>query len=88
MWDFSGETQPTARKDYHCDASEWLSNFDDSDFDAQDLAIINLARSENNKILKGTKYIKVTGKYEGDFCTFRAKPELNAICIKYDIYDD
>ena len=86
MWDFSEETQPIARKDYHCGASDWLSNFDRCEFDEKELAVIDLARTENNKILKGTKYVKVTGKWEGEFSTFRARIDLNGICVAHDAY--
>ena len=86
MWDFSEETQPIARKDYHCDASDWLTNFDRNDFDKEELVIIDLAKTENNKILKGTKYIKVSGKWEGEFNTFRARIDLNTICADHDAY--
>jgi hypothetical protein len=88
MWDFSEETQPTARKDYLCGASDWLSNYSDDEFDELELTIIARARHENNKILKGTKYIKVTGKWEGEFSTFRARIDLNDICIKHNAYDE
>ena len=73
MWDFSEETRPIARKDYHCDASDWLSNFDRDEFDKEELAIIDLAKAENNKIL---------------ITTLEVFPNLNDICVAHDAYDE
>jgi len=91
MWEFSAETKPTARKDYHCEASDWIINtvgLDEREFEPEDWAKIEEARKNGFKILKGEKYINVSGKWEGEFSTFRAIPELNDICIKYDLYCD
>ena len=88
MWDFSEETQPIARKDYHCEASDWLGNFSDDEFDEEELTVIARARHEGFKILKGERYTKTTGKWEGEFSTFRARIDLNNICIKHNAYDE
>ena len=89
-WEFSVETQPMARQDYCCDGMEWSSNvgFGDDEYEPQDLEAINIARSEGSKILKGQRYIKVVGKWEGEFCTFRCRPEINVICQKYELYPE
>ena len=49
---------PVARKDYYCNASDWICNsfLCDEDYDPEDLVTIEKAREENWKILKGTKY--------------------------------
>ena len=89
-WDMQKVEYPFARKDYHCDAAEWINNSDlgDDEFTVEDLALIEKARSEGFKVLKGHKYIKVSGKWEGNFEVFRARPELNQICVEYEIYDE
>ena len=81
---------PVARKDYYCNASDWICNsfLCDEDYDPEDLVTIEKAREENWKILKGTKYVKVIGKWNGEFQTFRGRPELDAICHKYDLYQE
>ena len=89
-WSISEITEPTARKDYHCEASDWIDNelgWDKRYYNNdEDYQIVKKARKENCKILKGTKYIQVKGKWDGEFMTFRARKDLNYICHKYDIY--
>jgi len=89
-WEMESITHPVARKDYRCQAAEWIDRVGlrEEDYDPADLESINKAREEGWKILKGTAYIKVRGKWDGEFCTFRARPELNDICQEYDIYSD
>lgn len=89
MWDISTQTKPVARKQYHCEASDWIGNCCDlSEVSAEDLAVIQKAQAEGNKILPGDNYLKVTGKWEGEFTTFRARLDLDSICRKYNLYDD
>lgn len=87
-WEMGTTTTQTARKDYHCQASDWILNagLSERDYDPVDWAELEKAKSEGWKILKGTEYIKMQGKWDGEFSTFRARPELNAICQKYDLY--
>lgn len=89
MWDFCTVQYPVARKEYHCQASEWIDNtigWDECEYDEEDRPVIRKAREEGCKILKGTEYVKVSGKWEGDFYTFHARKDLNAICHKYELY--
>ena len=87
-WDFAVHTEQLARKDYRCQASDWInSGYCELDFDPEDWQAIMKAKGEGWKILKGTNYLKVKGKWEGEFCVFRARPELDAICHKYDLYE-
>jgi len=87
-WEMETRTDPVARKDYHCQASDWIceSGRDESEYEVKDWATIKKAKSEDWKILKGTKYVKVSGKYDGDFATFRAREDLEDICQRYEIY--
>ncbi len=89
-WELATESQPVARKVYHCEASDWIDNcgFDESDYSPEDWAAIEKARAENWEIRTGTKHLKIQGKWEGEFSTFRARLELDAICHKYQIYQD
>ena len=82
-------THPIATKDYDCDACVWLDNGglpEAMNFTEAKQWI--RAKHDGFKIKKGQKYIKVAQIYSGDFCTFRARPEIDAICRKYDIYED
>lgn len=91
-WDFSTTTVQKANKEYHCDAASWIKNSDvgtnDFDFTEKDLATVKKAKSENWKIKKGTIYIKTTGMWDGEFSVFKARIDLNEICINYDIYEE
>jgi len=89
-WDCEKTTTPVAKKDYHCDASEFIGNasYPDEDYEPEDLAIIEQAKKENNKIKLGTKYIKTKGLWEGEWSVFRARIDLDEICRKYGLYPD
>lgn len=87
-WEFCENTQPTANKEYRCDACEWLLYVGADFLDEDELALYEKAKSEKFKILKGTKYDKCEGKYDGEFSVFRARPEINEICLRYEVYQD
>jgi len=87
-WDIATNTEPVARKEYHCQASDWITNYMcDDDFTPEELIIFKKAQAEKFKILKGTQYRKVSGIWEGESSVFRARPDMDDICQKYDIYD-
>lgn len=88
MWEIETVTYPMARKEYHCQASDFISDgsLDEKDFDHEDWAIIKAAEKEKFKIIKGTRYIKVSGKWEGEFTVFRARFDLDEICRKEELY--
>lgn len=79
-----------ARKKYDCSASEWLSNIGDLrdyTFTFYEWRQIIKARDNDWKISPGDLYLYQRNKYEGNFYTFRAIPEIHDICIKYDYYE-
>lgn len=79
----------TARKEYDCMACEWLFNdgVEPGVLTFPELRSIIKAEKNNGKILKGQKYIYYRGKdIEGKNYTFRAIPEIDAICKRLDIY--
>lgn len=87
-WDVSTVTEPIAKKDYHCQASDWIDNYGYKDeFSKDDLDLWEKALSEKCRIKKGTKYVKVVGKFDGDWVTFRARKDLDGLCHKHKIYD-
>lgn len=88
-WTVATNSEPVARKEYRCDAAECIHRVaGESDFDGDDLVAYQQARAEGFKILKGTKYMKTSGFWEGEPSVFRARPDLDALCIKFDLYDD
>tara|TARA_Y100001936_G_C16063369_1_gene665598 strand:+ start:1134 stop:1415 length:282 start_codon:yes stop_codon:yes gene_type:complete len=88
-WELSVVTTQKARKTYRCEAAEWILNadLDEIALSAEERAQIENAREQKWQILPGQSYIKTKGIWDGEFATFRARPELNAICIKHRIYD-
>ncbi|WP_235582939.1 hypothetical protein, partial [Pseudomonas aeruginosa] len=80
----------TARKHYQCDAYYWFdrAGFGRQDVDADDWLIVEAVRSDRGKILPGTKYIYQVSVDGGEFWIFRARPEMDAICRKYDLYPE
>lgn len=89
-WECAVTKTQTARMDYYCEAMEWINNcgLSEEDYSADDWEKIETARSEGSKILKGQKYLNTRGKWDGEWVTFRARPEIDAICQEYDIYQD
>lgn len=86
-WSLLKETHPVARKEYHCEASDWIgNNCDLNELTLNELAVFEKAKSERFKIMPGTKYVKITGIYNGEFSTFRARADLNKICLDRDLY--
>ena len=80
----------TASKKHTCDACEWFLNsgLGDEDLTAQEIGHLRQAMADNWQIQPGQKYIYQTGVYEGDFYTVRARQDMHAICLKYDIYEE
>lgn len=79
---------PIAKKDYSCDACVWLF---ESDYryglTISEYRSIIKAQRNSYKIKVGQKYIYQASICYGDFCTFRAIPEIFDICIKYEMFD-
>jgi len=77
-----------AKKDYNCDACTWLI---ESDYrwglTISEYRAIIKARRNGYRIKDGSKYIYQASVNYGDFCTFRAIPEIHNICLKYEMYD-
>ncbi len=86
MWDFAQDSKPIANKEYDCQAWPWIGNVIAwSDLSKDEKEVIEKARSEGFKILKGTKYLRVSGKWEGEFTTYCARLDLQKICDDHEI---
>ena len=87
------ESKHIAKKTYGCDACCWLDNFSIQDFLAHcqptygELRTVAKARRNCWRILPGQEYITRVSVSGGELYVFRAIPEIDAICHKYEIYD-
>lgn len=83
------ETNPTARKEYSCMASEFI-RFDirgtKGMLTFSEWRSVAKAKSKRWRILPGEKYINQYNSGDGRTYHFKAIPEIHAICIKYDLY--
>ena len=88
-WEMEVVTYPSARKEYPCEAWPWIDNagFDARDFSEEEWGIIEKARLEKFSILKGTKYLCVRGKWEGEFYTYRARLDMQGICNEHKLQE-
>jgi hypothetical protein len=88
-WDFQLTTKPIARKSYKCDAYLRIMDLmNDEDFTPDELLVMQAARADGGKIIKGMRYDKTTGKYDGEFSVWRAREDTLAIYFKYKLYED
>lgn len=79
---------PIAKKDYDCDACEWLSaSIGDFNMTYQEAKQYIKAKRNGFMIKKGQLYKKQFMKADGEVYTFRAIPEIHNICLKYDLYE-
>jgi len=86
-WDFYEHSTPKARKDYRCDACEFINEaINEGYFSFAEMRLIVKAKRNGWKIKKGEIYDKCSGKFDGDFSVFRAIPEMNDLCLKHDLY--
>lgn len=84
-----------ARKDHHCNACEWLrmncsdskSLFNEYDFTEEEKESILKAESNKWMIKKGESCEYRVGIWDGEFYAFYIIPEIDDICVKYDLYD-
>lgn len=89
MWEFATESKPIAIKEYDCQAWPWIDNegcYPD-DFTEEEQAIIENARNEGFKILPGTQYLRIDGKWEGEFTTYRARLDIQKICDDHELQE-
>ena len=84
------ESTPIARKEYSCNACDFLFEIDfwsELNLTFSDYREIVKARQHNYKILKGERYIRQFNKAEGHTYTFRAIPAIHRICVKLNLYE-
>lgn len=88
MWDVVSITEPIARRDYDCQAWPWfdLSDEAETDLSEDDRQIIERARADNFKILKGQRYYCMRGKFNGEWGVYRAKRDMNDLCERLGLF--
>jgi hypothetical protein len=85
------ESKPKARKDYNCDACEFLFNAPvlEIGLTFTEYRAVVKATQAKYRILKGTKYIRQFNSDDsGNSWTFRAILDIHLICINHDLYYD
>jgi hypothetical protein len=89
MTTFLSDSKPVARKIHHCDASEFVREYiNQGIFTIFEYRQIVKAKRNNWCILPGDSYIRQVFVRDGDFCCFKAIPEMDTLCWKYDLYED
>ena len=90
MWDFATDSSPVAKKEYNFQAWPWIVNSGcyPDDFNETEIAIIDKARSEGFKVLRGTRYLRVSGKWEGEMSTYCARLDIQKICDDYELQEE
>lgn len=87
-------SKPVARKNYGCDACVWITEgilgydcIDDYNMTFAELRSIVRAKQNGWRIMKGQKHLQATiESCDGDLLSWRAIPEIDEICKKYEIY--
>jgi len=79
-----------ARKRHNCDAWEHYCNssYGDNEFTPDELEVIKGVQSDGGQILPGMQYVYQSSVDADGFCEFRARPDMHAICLKYNLYPD
>ena len=82
------DTTPVARKSHQCNACDCLlgAGWNGMGFSFSEFRAIAKAKRNRWQIQKGQQYIYRVGVYDGEFCTFKAISEINAICEKHGLY--
>ena len=91
MWECYTISYPVAKRDYRCEASDFLCSYSESDLksDLSESEFLDYirAKSERFKIIKGTRYKKITGKFDGEWAVFKARLDIDEICSRNDYYE-
>lgn len=80
----------TARVDYRCDASRQFLDihFGRDEVNPEDWEIVRQAEADGFKIKAGTKYRKVVYAHYGSLETFKARLDMDGVCIRTHSYDE
>jgi len=86
-------TKRIAKKQYDCDASEWIANYsglsdlmDDYNMPFSDRRKLAIMNQERYKIFPGTEYEEHIFIQDGEFCYTKGRLDAIEICAKYDLW--
>ena len=84
------ETTQYSSKFYQCDAcAAWhRSGYGQQDVSADDWLIIEGAQADKWKIRKGAQYRKLVYKDGGEFITYRARIDMDALCLRLELFEE
>lgn len=79
-----------ASKDYACDAcAAWQrSGYGQQDVSTDDWLIIEGAQADKWKIRRGEKYRKLVYKDGGEFVTYRARIDMDALAMRLELFEE
>jgi len=80
----------TARKSHKCDATAWFHNYGMGrhDLTPEQQAIFDAAEADNGRILPGQVYHYQRAVYDGRMQTWRARLDMQSVCIAHGLFDD
>jgi hypothetical protein len=80
---------PVAKKDYPCNASEWVyESLMYVKFTFSEKRDIVKAKRNGWKVKKGEKYIRQFNTEGGDTWAYIAIPAMDELCQKYDLFPE
>ena len=84
------DEERTARKFYHCDASEMWRSYGppETELTADERLVLDGAKADKWKIRPGQRYRCVVFRDGRELVTQRARLDMNNLCQKHDLYDD
>lgn len=79
-----------ASKDYDCDAcAAWhRSGYGQQDVSTDDWRIIKGAQADKWKIRRGDKYRRLVYKDGGEFVTYRARIDMDALAMRLELFEE
>lgn len=84
------DEERTARKFYACDASEMWRNYGlpSDELTADERLVLEGVQADKWKIRPGQRYRCVVFRDGRELVTQRARLDMDALCQRYDLYDD
>ena len=84
------ESNPVARKEHDCCASDFILSTGISGFGYSfaELRVIAKAKANGYKIQKGERYLRQGNVCDGELYTFKAIPAMHDICIRHGLYEN
>ena len=80
----------TARKDYACDATAWFHNYGmgRNDLTPNQQVIFDESEADKGCILPGQVYHYQRAVCDGQMQTWRARTDMQRVCLAHGLFDD